>query len=199
MCFVLFEFEDLKIWMTKIWIGVRHPILGRFLPGMITTTPLPRTTKNDNNNNDAFQLPLFRGTCSFCGVYYSKPGFFYTPFIVFHDPLHPDEASIWGFDCKDGYHGSLSGASSVGCLCFEEKSNGFFEDFQREGWGVGWTVAFLTSQKKVETSLYSDRIWCLTRKSLWFDIFGVQTADTPIIGMSFLTLWDDHSFSMRKR
>lgn len=33
--------------------------------------------------------------------------------------------------------------------------------------------------KQVETSLYSNSIWCLTRKSLWFDIFGVQTADTP--------------------
>ena len=55
-----------------------------------------------------------------------------------------------------------------------------------EEWG-----RILNLPKKVETSLYSDRIWCLTRKSLWFDIFGVQTADTPIIGMSFLTLWDD--------
>lgn len=143
---------NLKIWKfewSKFELVWDIPILGRFLLGMITTTPLLRTTNNDNNNNDAFQLPLFRGTCSFCGVYYSKLGFFYTPFIVFHDPLHPDEASIWGFDCKDGYHGSLSGASSVGCLCFEEKSNGFFEDFQREGWGVGWTLAFLTSQKKL--------------------------------------------------
>lgn len=63
----------------------------------------------------------------------------------------------------------------------------------------GVNARILNLPKKVETSLYSDRIWCLTRKSLWFDIFGVQTADTPFIGMSFLTLWDDHSFSMRKR